>query len=89
MPAYKLLFNGLLTADEGIGYAICFDKIINVSGDSNLCFRPLEAKITAKMHIVRQRYQVLPKPAEMFLQKLREMPPLKKLIEHICAKFTK
>ena len=31
--------------DEGMGYAISFDKLINVSGNSNLCFRPLEPKL--------------------------------------------
>ena len=69
---YNLLFNGSLMVDEGMGYAVCFDKIINVSGNSNLCFRPLEPKITAKMYVVWKRYQVLTKAAELFLQKLRE-----------------
>ncbi len=70
---YNLLFNGSLMVDEGMGYAICFDKIINVSGDGNLCFRPLEPKITAKMYVVWKKYQVLTKAAEMFLEKLRKM----------------
>lgn len=35
---YSLLFNGSLMVDEGLGYAICFDKLVNVSGNSNLCF---------------------------------------------------
>ena len=69
---YNLLFNGSLMVEEGMGYAICFDKIINVSGDSNLCFRPLEPKITAGMSVVWKRYQVLTKATELFLQKLKE-----------------
>ncbi len=70
---YNLLFNGSLMVDEGMGYAICFDKIINVSGDGNLCFRPLEPRITAKMYVVWKKYQVLTKAAELFLEKLRKM----------------
>lgn len=70
---YNLLFNGSLMVDEGMGYAICFDKIINVSGDSNLCFRPLKPRLTASMYVVWKKYQVLTKAAELFLQKLREM----------------
>lgn len=69
---YNLLFNGSLMVDEGMGYAICLDKIINVSGDSDLCFRPLEPKITAGMSVVWKRYQVLTKATELFLQKLKE-----------------
>lgn len=69
---YNLLFNGSLMVEEGMGYAICFDKIINVSGNSNLCFRPLEPRITASMYIIWKKYQVLTKAAELFLQRLRK-----------------
>lgn len=36
----NLIFNGSLLVDEGMGYAITLDKLINCSGESNLCFRP-------------------------------------------------
>ena len=45
---YNLLFNASLLAEEGLGYAICFDKIINTSGDSRLCFRPLTPQSKSK-----------------------------------------
>lgn len=73
VATYNLLFNGSLMVDEGMGYAICFDKIINVSGDSNLCFRPLEPEIKANMSIVWKKYQVLTKATEKFIQKLQEL----------------
>ncbi len=38
--------------DEGMGYSFCFDKIINISGESNLCFRPLASEIRADMSIM-------------------------------------
>lgn len=69
---YSLLFNGSLMVDEGLGYAICFDKLVNVSEDSNLCFRPLKPKIKAHMGIIWKKYQVFSKPAQKFLQKLQE-----------------
>lgn len=69
---YNLLFNGSLMVDEGMGYALCFDKIVNVSGNSNLCFRPLEPRITASMYIVWKKYQVLTKATKLFLKKLRK-----------------
>lgn len=69
---YSLLFNGSLMVDEGLGYAICFDKLVNVSGDSSLCFRPLNPKIEAHMGIIWKKYQVFSKPAQKFLQKLQE-----------------
>lgn len=72
VATYNLLFNGSLMVDEGMGYAICLDNIINVSGDSNLCFRPFSPKREAEMCIAWKKYQILTKAAEKFLQKLRE-----------------
>ena len=70
---YNLLFNGSLMVEEGMGYAVCFDKIINVSGDSCLCFRPIEPEITVGMSVIWKKYQVLSKAAEMFLQKVKSI----------------
>lgn len=70
--AYNLLFNASLLVEEGLGYAICLDKIINTSGDSNLCFRPLSPRLEVEMNIIWKKYQVFSKPAEKFLQVLRE-----------------
>ena len=69
---YNLLFNGSLMVDEGMGYALCLDNIINVSGDSSLCFKPFFPKSKAKMCIAWKKYQVLTKAAQKFLQKLQE-----------------
>lgn len=68
---YSLLFNGSLMVDEGLGYAICFDKLVNVSGNSNLCFRPLQPKVEARMSILWKKYQVFSKAAQKFLQQLQ------------------
>lgn len=73
VATYNLLFNGSLMVDEGIGYAISFDKIINVSGNSHLCFRPLEPKTESNMSILWKKYQVFTKAVEKFLQKLQEI----------------
>ncbi len=72
VATYNLLFNGSLMADEGMGYVLCFDKLVNVSGNSNLCFRPLEPRVEAGMSIVWKKYQVFSKPAQKFLQILQE-----------------
>lgn len=69
---YNLLFNGSLMVDSGMGYALCLDNIINVSGDSSLCFKPFSPKLEAEMYIAWKKYQVLTKTAEKFLQKLQE-----------------
>ena len=69
---YNLLFNASLLVEEGLGYAICFDRIINTSGDSKLCFRPLTPKIEVEMYMNKKKYQVFSKPAEKFLLMMQE-----------------
>ncbi len=73
VATYNLLFNGSLMVDEGMGYAICFDKIINTSGGSNLCFKPLSQCIERKMSLAWKKYQVFTKAAEKFLLKMQEL----------------
>lgn len=69
---YNLLFNASLLVDEGLGYAVGLDKIINTTGESSLCFRPLNPKLENWMSIIWKKYQIFSKPAEKFLQVLRK-----------------
>lgn len=69
---YNLLFNASLLVEEGLGYAIGFDKIINTSGDSRLCFRPLSPTLEVEMNIIWKKYQIFSKPAEKFLWTIRD-----------------
>lgn len=70
---YSLLYNASLMVEEGIGYALGLDKIINVSGQSNLCFLPLEPKVEVELVFVWKKYQILTKACEKFLESLREL----------------
>lgn len=72
IATYNLLFNASLLVDEGLGYAIGYDKIINTSGNSSLCFRSLKPKLENKMSIIWKKYQVFSKPAEKFLDVLQK-----------------
>lgn len=69
---YNLIFNASLLVDEGLGYALCYDKLINTK-DSNLCFCPLYPRLEVKGYIVWKKYQVFSKAAELFLQYLRKI----------------
>lgn len=71
VSTYNLVFNASLMVDEGIGYALCFDKIINTKG-TNLCFKPLIPRLEVGMHIAWKKYQVFSKASQKFLEKLQE-----------------
>lgn len=71
VATYNLIFNASLMADEGLGYVLGLDKLINVSGDSNLCFKPLFPNLEASIMMVWKKYQVFTKAAEKFLETLQ------------------
>lgn len=71
VATYNLLFNASLMVEEGLGYAIGFDKIINTSGSSTLCFRPLSPKREESMYIVWKKYQVFSKACEKFMENMK------------------
>lgn len=73
VATYNLLFNASLMVEEGLGYAIGFDKIINTSGSSNLCFRPLSPKKEEGMNIIWKKYQVFSKASEKFIGELKDL----------------
>lgn len=67
----NLLYNMSLLVEEGAGYAITLDKIINTSGNSDLCFRPLYPELISHLDIAWKKYQVFPKCTEIFLERLK------------------
>lgn len=70
VATYNLVFNASLLVDEGLGYALCLDKLINTKG-GNLCFRPCSPRLEAPASIVWKNYQVFSKAAGAFLECLR------------------
>ena len=68
---YDLIFNASLFVKKGIGYAITLDKIINTTGDSELCFRPLYPTLEAGLCIAWKKYQVFSKASKEFLRLLK------------------
>lgn len=72
VATYNLVFNASLLVDEGLGYALCYDKLINTQG-SNLCFRPFSPKLEVRGYMIWKKYQIFSKAANLFLQTLHSM----------------
>lgn len=70
---YNLLFNASLMVDEGLGYAFALDKIINTTGNGNLCFVPCEPPLTAGMSLIWKKYQIFPKAAKKFVEEFQQI----------------
>ncbi|MEH7452846.1 LysR family transcriptional regulator [Gottfriedia acidiceleris] len=72
VTSYNLAYNAAIMVEEGIGYAIVLDKIVNTSSDSKLCFRPLEPRLESGLNIVWKKHQVFSVAANLFLRKIQE-----------------
>ncbi|WP_460092838.1 LysR family transcriptional regulator [Priestia megaterium] len=79
VTTYNLAYNAAIMVEEGIGYAITLDKIVNTSTNSNLCFRPLQPRLESGLNIVWKKHHVLSAAADAFLKELQEefAPPRK------------
>lgn len=71
----NLLNNQRLLAEENVGYVLTLDQIVNLSGDSPLCFRPLSPKLESWMYLAWKKYQVFSPAAEVFLRELQNELP--------------
>ena len=72
VATYNLLYNASLMVEEGMGYALCLDRIIRTADDSLLCFRPLEPRLEVSLHVAWKKDQVFSRAAARFLQYLQE-----------------
>lgn len=72
VATYNLIYNASIMVDEGMGYALCLDKLVNTTGNSNLCFKPLVPKLEARLDIVWKKHQVFSKASEKFIEILQD-----------------
>ena len=69
---YNLVYNASIFVDESIGYALCFDKLINTEG-TRLCFRPLNPPLHSYGTVVWKKYQAMSKASKKFLSCLKAL----------------
>jgi DNA-binding transcriptional LysR family regulator len=72
VTTYNLAYNAALMVEEGMGYAVVLDKIVNTSSDSNLCFRPLKPRLESGLNIVWKKHQVFSAAADLFIKEIQE-----------------
>lgn len=72
VATYDLIYNASWFVRKGVGYVIGLDKIINISDNGSLCFRPLFPVLEAGLCIVWKKYQVFSRASNAFLNKLKK-----------------
>jgi DNA-binding transcriptional LysR family regulator len=75
VATYNLILNAAILTDEGFGYTIGFDKLLNTALDqrgASLCFKPLFPAVEAEAFIIWKKYQIFSGAASRFLQQIRQ-----------------
>lgn len=73
VATYNLIFNATIFVREGLGYAICLDKLANTDANSNLCFRPFSPFIKSGLNFIWKKEQIFSKASELFLNNARTL----------------
>ena len=71
VATYNLIYNASLLVEEGNGYALGLDRLINTTGNSSLCFKPLEPRLEVGLTFVWKKYQIFSRASNYFLTMLR------------------
>ena len=68
VATFNLIFNAALMVEEGVGCALCLDKLIKNTINDKLCFRPLEPKLKSGIDFAWKKSQIFSKAMEKFLR---------------------
>ena len=72
IATYNLIYNASVMAQEGIGYAICLEKLIQTDSHSSLTFLPFYPAMETGVVIVWKKHQIFSKATSKFLEKLQK-----------------
>ena len=68
---YNLLFNASLLVESGACCALGFEKLINTTGDSLLCFRPLAGQKKTTGALIWKKYQTFSPAVQLFIERIK------------------
>lgn len=71
VATYNLIYNATFLVEHGIGYALCFDRLVNTAGRA-LTFRPIQPELSVDLYIVTKKYQAFSPAAKVFYARLQE-----------------
>ena len=67
---YNLIFNASLLVESGACCALGFEKLINTTGESPLCFRPLAGQKKTTGALIWKKYQTFSPAVQLFINQI-------------------
>lgn len=72
VATYNLVYNASKPVEEGVGYGLTLDKLVNFAPDSPLCFRKLSPALESNLDVIWKNTQVFSKASGLFLERMKE-----------------
>lgn len=73
VATFDLIYNASIMVKKGFGYALSFDKLIDTSDNSELCFRPLLPELKTNMYIIWKKYQIFSPISQKLLVEMQKI----------------
>lgn len=71
VATYNLIYNATFMVEQGLGYALSIDKLVNTTG-RNLVFKRIEPEISVDLYIVTKKYRTFSPATKVFLQRIKD-----------------
>ncbi|WP_301389594.1 LysR family transcriptional regulator [Enterococcus entomosocium] len=72
VATYNLVYNASKLVEEGVGYGLTLDKLVNFAPDSQLCFRKLSPALESNLDVIWKNTQVFSKASGLFSERMKE-----------------
>ena len=73
MATFNLSNNGAVFVKEGLGICLTFDRLIETTPDSSICFRPVTPVLHTKMYVIWKKYQVFTAVSKLLLEEITKI----------------
>ena len=71
IATYNLIYNAAIMVEEGIGYAICFEKLVNIYDETKIRFIPFYPPLLTGTVIVWKKHQIFSPATARFIEKIK------------------
>lgn len=71
IATYNLIYNAAIMVEEGIGYAICLEKLDNINDETKIRFIPFYPPLLTGTVIVWKKHQIFSPATARFIEKIK------------------
>ncbi len=72
VASYELIYNATFMVEQGMGYAITLDGLVDTKGARKLAFRPIDTPAQMEWFLVTKKYQTFSPAARLFLSEVKK-----------------